>query len=205
MAFLAKFERNFLFGLTRAFAMFFIFLTLAALIIGGLVIGFSQVMEGDVKVAPQEVIDILKPSLPIETAQPNVQQQLLDKPETPHLPAGLKFPFVLQKYFSDPNNLRKLIDWLKDTPKNQQQLFLDEMASVVTEAEKEHIDPFEAINTYHKLKIEKLDSEKSLQVEKNNTRLWYVGAVGSGIMLIAMFSLILVLLAIERNTRRIDE
>jgi hypothetical protein len=205
MTFLARFERSFLFGMTRALAMFFIFSTLVALIISGLIVGFNQIGGDDVKVAPQEVIDILKPTLPAETTQPDTKPSTINQPQTSRLPAGLKLPFILQKYFSDPSNLLKLTDWLDDVPKNHQQIFLDEMASAVTQAEKEHIDPYEAINTYRKLKLEKLEAEKIAETEKRQTMLWYAGAVGSGIIIIALFSLILVLLAIERNTRRINE
>lgn len=205
MTLLARFERNFLFGLTRALAMFFIFSTLAALIISGLIVGLNQMKSDDVKVAPQKVINILKPSLPVETTQPDTKQQSLNQPQTPRLPVGLKLPFILQKYFSDPSNLLKLVDWLDDVPKNHQQIFLDEMASAITQAEKEHIDPYETINTYHKLKLEKLEAEKIAEAEKRQTMLWYAGAIGSGIIIIALFSLILVLLAIERNTRSVDE
>ena len=208
MTFLAKFERNFLFSLTRSLAMFFILSTLAVMIISGLVVGISQLSKGDTKVAPQEVIDSLKPALPIETMQPNNNQQQQSPPITQAaklLPAGLKLPFVLQKHFSDPDNLHKLSDWLNNVPNNQQQSFLDEMAAAVTQAEKEHINPFDAINTYHNLKVSKLTAEQFARSGNAQTWLWYAGALGTGIIIIALFSLILVLLAIERNTRRIDE
>jgi hypothetical protein len=205
MIFLAKFERNFLFGLTRSLAMFFIFATLATLIVGGLVVGISQLSKSDSKIAPQEVIDSLKPVLPVETMQPNQQQ--ISQPTTQNqlLPPGLKMPFVLQKHFSDPDNMRRLTKWLDEVADDQQQVFLDEMAAVVTQAEKEHIEPFSAINGYHKLKMEKLSAQRLAEAGNVQTWLWYAGALGAGIVIIALFSLILVLLAIERNTRSIDE
>ncbi|MDP1773020.1 MAG: hypothetical protein Q8L15_12110 [Methylobacter sp.] len=206
MIFLAKFERNFLFGLTRSLAMFFIFATLATLIVGGLVVGISQLSNSDSNIAPQEVIDSLKPALPVETMQPNNQQQTSQPTtQTQLLPPGLKMPFVLQKHFSDPDDIRRLANWLDEVPDNQQQVFLDEMATVVTQAEKEHIEPFSAINAYHKLKMEKLTAQRQTEAGNVQTWLWYAGALGAGIIIIALFSLILVLLAIERNTRRIDE
>lgn len=198
MAFLAKFERNFLFGLTRAFAMFFIITTLTGLLIGGLVV-LNQAGDKSSQVEPQEVIDVLKPSLPVENAQPTIQAP--SKPQAKRLPAGLKLPFVLQKHFSDPKNMETVIDWLSAVPHEQQQTFLDEMAAAVTQAEKEHIAPFDAINTYHELKQEKLAAEQLSAAAQKETWLWYAGAIGSGIVIIALFSLILVLLAIERNTR----
>lgn len=199
MTFLAKFERQFLFGLTRAFAMFFIITTLAGLLIGGLVV-LNQAGNQSSQVQPQEVIAVLKPKLPVENAEPT-NLQAPSKPQPKRLPLGLKLPFILQKHFSDPNNMEILIDWLGAVPHDQQQIFLDEMAAAVTQAEKEHIAPFEAINTYHELKQEKLAAAQLSAAGQKEAWLWYAGAIGSGIVIIALFSLILVLLAIERNTR----
>ncbi len=202
MAFLAKFERNFLFGLTRSLALCFIFLTLAALIISGLIIGVSQLTKEDISVEPREVIDNLKPISANETIQPDTQQQEnLVAPQSPNLPSGLKIPFVLQKHFSSPDNLRTLNNWLEELPEDQRQPFLDEMAEAVTEAEKVQIEPIDAINAYHKLKMEKLQAIDIAKEKQKQTWLWYAGAVGLGVIIIALFSLILVLLAIERNTR----
>lgn len=203
MAFLAKFERNFLFGLTRAFAMFFIFTTLIGLLIGGLVVMLNQASDQSSNVEPREVIDVLKPSLPVENAQPTIQSP--SKPQPKRLPAGLKLPFILQKHFSDPNHMEILISWLSAVPHEQQQTFLDEMAAAVTQAETEHLAPFDAINTYHELKTEKLAAAQLSAAAQKEAWLWYAGAIGSGIVIIALFSLILVLLAIERNTRQDGE
>jgi hypothetical protein len=206
MAFLAKFERNFLFGLTRSLALCFIFITLAALIISGLVIGVSQLEKEDISVAPREVIDNLKPISANDAIQPETQQQENSaSSQSPSLPSGLKIPFVLQKHFSSPDNLRTLNNWLEELPEDQRQPFLNEMAEAVTEAEKEQIEPLDAINAYHKLKMEKLQAIDIAKEKQKQTWLWYAGAVGLGVIIIALFSLILVLLAIERNTRRAVE
>ncbi len=203
MAFLAKFERNFLFGLTRAFAMFFIITTLIGLLIGALVV-LNQTGNQSSQVEAQEVIDVLRPSLPVESAEPTTLQTP-SKPQAKRLPLGLKLPFILQKHFSDPTNMEILIDWLSAVPHDQQQAFLDEMAAAVTQAEKEHIAPFEAINTYHELKQQKIAAAQLSAEAQKEAWLWYAGAIGSGIVIIALFSLILVLLAIERNTRQDGE
>ncbi len=199
MKLFSTFERKFLFGLTRTFAMFFIFTTLLGLLTGGLLVLFNQAGNKSSKVEPQEVIDVLKPSLPIENAQSSVKTPSESPPK--HLPMGLKLPFVLQKHFSNPDNFLILIKWLDAVPEEQKQHFLEEMAATVTLAEKEHIAHFDAINTYHKLKTSKLAEEKISAAARKEAWLWYAGALGSGIVIIALFSLILVLLAIERNTR----
>jgi hypothetical protein len=206
MAFLAKFERNFLFGLTRSLALCFIFITIATLIISGLVIGVSQLEKEDTSIAPREVIDNLKPISANEAIQPDTQQQENSaSPQSARLPPGLKIPFVLQKHFSSPDNLRTLNNWLEELPEDQRQPFLDEMAEAVTEAEKEQIEPIDAINSYHKLKMAKLQAINIVKEKQKQTWLWYAGAIGLGVIMIALFSLILVLLAIERNTRRVAE
>ena len=58
----------------------------------------------------------------------------------------------------------------------------------------------DAINTYKDLKIDKVGTVGD-QLEKKLSRATIIGTFLFGFMLLARFSLVLVLLAIERNTR----
>ena len=59
---------------------------------------------------------------------------------------GIKLPFVLQKHFSAPERIQTLREWLEALPNEHRQVFLDEMAVAVTEAEKSGADGLDAIN-----------------------------------------------------------
>jgi len=72
---------------------------------------------------------------------------------------------------------------------------------VVDEARRINIDETQAINAYH-ARFEKYVAEKQLaEVASKQQRLVAAGFAAATLMLLALFSLVLVLLAIERNTR----
>jgi hypothetical protein len=117
---------------------------------------------------------------------------------------SVKIPFILQKHFDNPVELQELKGWLDELPKDNHQEFIDEMAIMVTEAEKLDLSPYTVINDYKKLKFKKLAVAPLEKAEQLIKQLYYTGAIISAVALIALFSLILVLLAIERNTRRVE-
>jgi hypothetical protein len=94
--------------------------------------------------------------------------------------------------------------WLDNVPEDYRQDFIDEMAAVVVEADKQKLNASEAMNAYKVLKLRKLEAKRQAKAELEGMRVYYAAAAGSGVALIALFSLILVLLAIERNTRRAE-
>jgi hypothetical protein len=116
---------------------------------------------------------------------------------------GIKLPFALQKQFNTPDNIRALRNILNDIPKENQQEFIDEMAAVVAEVEKQNLNTYEAINKFVELKKNKLAKDAVTKVDIQQRCLYFAGAAVSAVILIALFSLILVLLAIERNTRKV--
>lgn len=204
MSLFDNFERRFLFVLTRYVAMSFIFSLILAVVLGGVFLsGFGEPSEGT-KVTPDEVIDAIKPQPAIEYPQDTHQSQTAPPAITTSALPNIKLPFVLQKYFNTPENLKTLKDWLDDLPKEERQEFIDEMALVVIEAEKQKLNVTDAINKYQKIKTQKLEDEKIANIKRQDMLLKYAGATSVCIILIALFSLILVLLAIERNTRRIQ-
>jgi cytoskeletal protein RodZ len=202
MSFADSFERRFLFVLTRGLALLFIFGLLAAIVIGGMMVSDKLMPKETTAVTPQEVVDAITPPKPevSQTADPASAET--SPPPDPMILPGIKLPFVLQKHFSAPERIKILRDWLEGLASEQRQIFLDEMAAAVTEAEKNGAEGLAAIDKYKEIKFDKLKQEELAAAKLATARMTYAGVAFGAILLIALFSLILVLLAIERNTRR---
>ncbi|MDP3876029.1 MAG: hypothetical protein Q8Q50_03520 [Methylobacter sp.] len=194
-----KFEKKFLFGLTRIFAMLIILGILIAVGVGGIM--FADLSKGiDTKVTAIEVTNAIKPPAVVDMVSiPSTQS-----PENQNLLPFVKLPFVLQKHFNEPGSVKILKGWLDALPLSAHQNFIDEMAKTVTESDKLKLPYAEAIDKYKQLKFKKLNEEISAKAERRTQQLYFIGAIFGAIALIALFSLILVLLAIERNTRRVE-
>lgn len=203
MSFADSFERRFLFVLTRGLALLFIFGLLAAIVIGGIIVSDKLMPKESTSVSPHEVVEaITPPSPPLETQATADTAAVASPPPDPMILPGIKLPFVLQKHFSAPERIKVLRDWLSGLEISQRQVFLEEMAAAVTEAEKRGLDALEAIDKYKTIKFDKLKQEEMAAAKLSTARMMYAGVAFGAILLIALFSLILVLLAIERNTRR---
>jgi hypothetical protein len=198
-----NFEKRFLFGLTRLFAMVIILGILVSISIGG--VFYADFFGGiNTKVNAVEVINAIKPPELIQPISTNKDLSNQTTVNVNGLPS-VKLPFILQKYFNSPEKVQMLKSWLDSLSESYHQEFIDEMAIIIAESEKLKLSSDEAINKYKELKFKKIELELSEKVEQRTQRLYLAGAFVSAVALIALFSLILVLLAIERNTRRIDK
>ena len=198
MSFFDSLERNFLFILTRFLALLIIVSLLIAIVVGGIMFSEKLFPKNDTKVTPTEVIEAIHPSDTYTQSQPGQQQAVIDVNILP----GIKMPFILQKYFNTPESIKVLKEWLEKLPKGQRNEFINELAATVEQIEKTGTNIDDAINKYAELKLSKLSDSKLAEAEASSMRLKYVGVAFGGVGLIALFSLILVLLAIERNTRK---
>jgi hypothetical protein len=201
MSFADSFERRFLFVLTRGLALLFIFGLLAAIVIGGIIVSDKLMPKESTSVSPQEVVEAITPPQPEIPATADTAAVASPPPDPMILP-GIKLPFILQKHFSAPERIKVLRDWLSGLDASQRRVFLEEMAAAVTEAESRGVDALEAIDKYKEIKFDKLKQEELAAAKLATQRMTYAGVAFGAILLIALFSLILVLLAIERNTRR---
>ncbi|MBU9192995.1 hypothetical protein KTD33_00420 [Burkholderia gladioli] len=209
MSIVEGFERKALFNITRAVALVCVTAFLLA-IAGGVFYGIAVWQEHvDTKVPAQEIIDPLKVSemKPDQAAdspdslgaRPPVQQGPEDSPL-----AGYKIPFALQKYISGDNS-KILRSHLDDVPEAERQAYIDELAAVVSAAEAQKVEPVEAINSYMEVKSNRYKNAAAKAVEKRETLKLVLEATAGGLLLVALFSLVLVLLAIERNTRSLRQ
>ncbi|RZF24501.1 hypothetical protein EVC45_38480 [Paraburkholderia sp. UYCP14C] len=172
-------------------------------IIGGVIFGASVWQDHvDIRVPAQEIVEPLKrveqsPAKSDQTqgSQPPTGQGAAQSPL-----AGYRIPFALQKYVSD-DNAQVVRNHLDDLPVADRQAYLDELGAVVTSAEASKVDVIAAINSYMRTKSERYKEAAAKTAQKWETLKLVAAGTASGLLLVALFSLVLVLLAIERNTR----
>lgn len=192
-------ERRYLFSLTRGLAMIFIALLVVAIVGGAISVG-TQFKGETTTVSPKEVVDAIRPtpapaggttdsSAPAEAKSD--QMSLLGV----KLSSSLKFNFIGDK------NMEVLEGWLAPLTREMRQEFVDEMEAAIAEAEKNKLSATDAINKFKEIKLQKVRDAKLAAAVQDQRRFYYVAAAFSAVLLVALLSLILVLLAIERNTR----
>ncbi|MFL9886179.1 hypothetical protein PQR66_24275 [Paraburkholderia agricolaris] len=202
MSIVEGFERKALFNITRAVALVCVTVFLLG-IVGGVFYGVSVWQQQvNTSISPQDIVDQLKP---VEPPKTEAQQPQGTQPPVAQGPAqsplsGFQIPFSLQKYISG-DNAQIVRSHLNEIPAEDRQTYLNELGAVVTAAEAGKVSAVEAINAYMDAKSERYKQAAVKRAEKWET-LKLVGEItAGGLFLVAIFSLVLVLLAIERNTR----
>jgi uncharacterized protein YqhQ len=113
----------------------------------------------------------------------------------------VKLPPVLQEFFLNEDNQRVMRGWLDALPDEERQPFIDGLAATVEAARTNGVNETDAINRYHEQYMEYVAKKVAEKAVAKEQRLYVAAGLVSTLMLIALFSLVLVLLAIERNTR----
>lgn len=203
--FVAQFERQVLFRISRFVAFTICFLLFLSLV-GGAIYLFNSGRATSEKPDPSAIAQSLKPAPePAAPAAESADDTHGTAGETSSVPQpalfGVKLPPVLQEQFLNEANQKVLRDWLDELPQEERQSFIDGLAKTVDEARKVGVADADALNRYHEEYSDYLNSKKVAEAAANSQRLYIVGALVSTLMLLALFSLVLVLLAIERNTR----
>ena len=198
MALLESVERGALFRLTRFLAFAVILALSLALVVGAFIFGGDLVPNQASKVSFSEVSNALNPA-------PQVGQYGSNPSPSEEGSQGLSpgdLAFVLQPYFSSNNNWEVLKAHMEGLDSSDRTEYLDNLAAVVGEAKSKGEDVTSVVNKYFELKGSRLALAKADSADRSMHQLYIVGSAVSIMFLIALASLILVLLAIERNTRR---
>lgn len=195
-----KFERGFLFSLTRFVALFFIGIAILGLIIS-ITLSVSSLIPPNTKLSAEELNYIATPPKEEEGVNNNIYVDSSETLNTPDPLANIKLPFSVKKHFSHPEDLSLLKTWLSDMTIEEKNNFIDEMAIVITHAENGKENPNNAINRYKNYKLQKIAEQKQELLNNYYQNGLTLGVLATTIVIIALFSLVLVLLAIERNTR----
>jgi hypothetical protein len=222
MSALDTFERKGLFQLTRILALFVVGILFVGAAIGVVAAYLNWPKSENAKVSAAEVIALIAPEAKSEVAQVATDEVQHPSKNVDGL-TGIVVPEILANEFStinprpgyegllvDPEssrlkNRRILADRMAalSLSKSEKQAYIDELAAAVSAAASKKLDHGDAIDSYMNLKQEKINEYRAQLSQAKAMRLWAAGVVVSVLFLIAMFSLVLVLLAIERNTRAV--
>lgn len=218
MSFTTRFEQGFLFRLTRALALVIV----VGLLLIGLVAGIAAYSEWpekpDGSVAAKAVIeqlaedarDAITPSTDAAPARAGLGTSPLS---SVHVPEAL-LPHLAAEDANQPadavwsdkaertSNRALVAEWVAGLSPVDQQAYVDEMGAAALAAGRTGFDTAEAMNAFHELKMTQAQQVIAAKVKQEEVLKWAIGGAGALLLLIALFSLVLVLLAIERNTRR---
>jgi hypothetical protein len=199
MNILDGFERRALFTLTRLLSLLIISILLLFAIAGSFWVTKTLISKRDTYVDPSNTITPPNTSPPAEenSSDSGVAPQQVLNPE-------VKVPFAVQNMLSTPSQKEALFSHLQGLASRQQQDYLNNLADVVAAAHKQNLSDYDLnypIESYYRSKDKKVSENNEQINEERQLRPYVAGAVFATLSLIALFSLILVLLAIERNTR----
>lgn len=199
--FVTIFERKVLFRIAR-FVAFSICLGLFLALIGGGIYFLSAGMKDVVRPNPMEVADSLNTlaaAAPSTAAEGDDAGGLRSQSSSSAL-SGIKVPPTLQELILDGENHSVFEGWLDALPKQERQPFVDGLAKAMTQGRKASLADSDVVNEYHKRYVEYVAEKQAAEALAKTQRLYAAGALVSTLILLALFSLVLVLLAIERNT-----
>jgi hypothetical protein len=195
MAFLETVETRLLFRLTRFLAFVVILALSLALIIGAVSFAGDLMPNQSSEVTFNEINSELHPS------HESNQYDTNTSPIREDFQGSLDLPLVLQPYFSSSDNRAVLMRHMDGLDSSERIEYLDNLSRVVRASESKRKDTTEVINKYFELKQAQLTLAKADSAARTQRLIYMVASAFSIMFLIAMASLILVLLAIERNTR----
>jgi hypothetical protein len=202
MNILDGFERRGLFTLTRLLSLLIVSSLLLFVIAGSFWITKTFVSRQKTYVDPSTTI---KPPNTTQSTEENPSDS--DVVPRPILNPEVKVPFAVQNLISRPSQKEALFSHLQGLSSGQQQDYLNNLADVIAAAQKQNLNAYEideGAEHYYHSKDKKLAESNDRANEEKLLRPYVAGAVFATLSLIALFSLILVLLAIERNTRIIS-
>lgn len=198
MGALETFEQKGLFRLTRFLATLIVVGLIFAFVAGAFIFAGTIVSSDETRVDPDAVLRAVQPP---QQHQQEGQSGGGVAPYDPDQLPGIRLPFELQPYFSDPSNRKVLLSRIEDMSKGEKQDYVDNLAEIVKAAKARGVNVTDCINEYFRQKADVMRRAESAKTVKTQMRLYLAGAAVSLLGLVALFSLILVLLAIERNTR----
>jgi len=117
-------------------------------------------------------------------------------------PILVEIPDKLKEYFKGSNE-SILREWLENLDETQQKDFIRNLVQVVKKAESNKTDVLKAINAYKYLKFSKFRTIENNKYQVMIGRIGVIASVFIMLLILSVLSLVLVMLAIERNTRPI--
>lgn len=116
-----------------------------------------------------------------------------------------ELPDNLKKYFTDQKNAQVLDGWLAPLTIEQKNDFLRNMSVIVEQAEKNNDNIADIINTYKTEKLKNFNASEIEQMAEKAKPIVYGTIISIFLITIILLSIVLILLAIEKNTNRDSE
>jgi hypothetical protein len=184
------FERKGLFALVRLTSLMAVGVLSVALIF--VVFHFWQtLMPASISVAPSEIQEVV--------SQPDGTGAKTSQTSSSVL-GSLSIPSRVSRGLAGEN--KQIVEqWLNGIDTSHRQDFVDNMDTVIKYAEQNNLDVTRSVNTFHELWMRKAQETLSQQRENELVRVSTVGLLLAIFTLILILALVLVVLAIERNTR----
>lgn len=108
----------------------------------------------------------------------------------------------IKEYFSGDNE-KIFNDWVDSLETNEQkQDFIDNLSEVISEAESKKVDVVNTINNYKTLKFARINKNQFEKYKELGERAAIFAVILFSAIFLTLMSLVLVMLAIERNTRK---
>jgi len=183
--------------LTRFLAFVVILALSLGLVIGAIIFAGDLIPNQTPVVSFNEISRELHPTPEANQPGSNPSQPKEESKGSP----SLDLPFVLQPYFSASDNREVLMRHMEGLDSSERREYLNNLSQVVKESQSKGEDTTNIINKYFDLKQTQLALAKADSAARTVRRLYIAASALSIMFLIALASLILVLLAIERNTR----
>jgi hypothetical protein len=168
-----------------------------ALVIGAVIFAGDLIPNQSSDVSFNEISRELHPAPESNQHGLNTSQSREDSQSSP----SLDLPFVLQPYFSSSDNRAVLMQHMEGLDSSERIEYLNNLSQVVQESKSKGEDTTNVINKYFELKQTQIALAKADSAARTIRQLYIAASALSIMFLIALASLILVLLAIERNTR----
>lgn len=198
---LDKVEQKGFFNLTRWLAFVIVGLLSISIIIASLFLIKTFTVSENVHISPKEVISSFNKQ---ENGSTSNQESIIASKSDDVL-EGLKMPPILLDIMDDPANRNVIRNYLVNIENDNRQSFLDEMADTIAKARESKIGDSDAANAYVAMYKKRQLELQELVSQQKTKRMYSLGIFATSLLLLALFSLVLVLLAIERNTRKSPE
>lgn len=193
-------ERKFLFALTRGVSVTLIALLVFSIIGGAISLG-SKLRGEPTVVSSKEVLEAMRTAQTSATGATDTLDLQESKSDKLKL-MGVNLPPHVKANFTSDANIRVLTGWLTDLDREMRQEFVNEMDEAIAAAEKAGLQSVDAINKFKEIKLQRLRDIRMAASVQDQKRIYYIFAAFSAVLLVSLLSLTLVLLAIERNTRK---
>ena len=184
MSVLNKIEQRFLFPVSRLFSLIMVVILAIILIGGSVYVIKSGVLKSSTDVKLSEILK----SSDAETGTDN----------------ELKYPPMVKDTFQTSGQMKILNGWLNAiTEKEKKQNFLDNLETVLKDAEERHADKVEVINSYKDIKLDRIKNETGIEGIADAAKTGFI-AIFMFMVLLSIMLLVVILLqfSIERNTRK---